>query len=423
MRRNRTLPERIGLFGLFGCGNSGNDGSLEAMLIFLRETRPDAEVGCICPAPGKVQEDFNVLAVAPDYSGGGVVVRLLDRILFGTLRHLGNWIYAIARMSRFDLLIIPGTGILDDFGTGPWFMPYMLFRWCLCARLCGAEIWFVSIGAGPIHHPMSRRLMKWAAAMAHYRSYRDLISKEFVTSIGLDARSDPVYPDLAFKLPGPEHSRPRRWDEEAVTVGVGVMSYGGWRGDLDHHADLVASYRKKMTRFLIWLLDRHYRIRILTGDRFDRSAVDDLMQALAAEGRTPAPDRLVAEPTPTLRDVMQQIALTDIVVATRFHNVVCALKLGRPTISVGYAGKNDVLLTEMGLGAFCQHIETLDVDGLIEQFGTLVADRQKHAQRIRQTVRAYQQQLTDQDALLAARLRPTNCRRQANDTTRRVAQD
>ncbi len=215
---------------------------------------------------------------------------------------------------------------------------------------------------------------------------------------------DLVYPDLVFKLPGPECSRPRRPDVEALTVGIGVMNYGGWRSDLDHRTDFFDAYLRKMTRFVIWLLDHRYRVRILTGSTSDQRAVDNLMKAVSSEGRTIASECLVAEPTLSLHDLMRQIALTDIVVATRFHNVVCALKLNRPTISVGYARKNDVLLADMGLGSFCQHIEELDADLLIEQFIALVAERQKHEQRIARIVRAYERQLASQDAFLGSRL-------------------
>ena len=72
-------------------------------------------------------------------------------------------------------------------------------------------------------------------------------------------------------------------------------------------------------------------------------------------------------PARTLHDVMQQMADTDIVVATRYHNVVCALRVGKPTISIGYAEKNDALLAEVGLADFCQDIERLDVDLLEAQ--------------------------------------------------------
>jgi polysaccharide pyruvyl transferase WcaK-like protein len=246
--------------------------------------------------------------------------------------------------------------------------------------------------------------MKWAAAIAQYRSYRDTISKEFMKSIGLDVHSDLVYPDLAFKLPSPECSRPRRPDGEARTVGVGVMNYGGWRSDLEHRTDLFDAYFAKVTRFVIWLLDHGYRVRILTGSTSDQGVANNLMKAISTERRTIATESLVAEPTTSLHDLMRQIALTDIVVATRFHNIVCALKLSRPTISVGYADKNDVLLADMGLGNFCQHIEELDADLLIEQFIALVAERQKHEQRIARIVRACERQLASQDAFLGSRL-------------------
>src|SRR3712207_8323203 len=39
--------------------------------------------------------------------------------------------------------------------------------------------------------------------------------------------------------------------------------------------------------------------------------------------------------------------------------------------SLGYARKNDVLLADMGLDAFCQHVEELDLDRLKAQFAAL----------------------------------------------------
>jgi hypothetical protein len=132
--------------------------------------------------------------------------------------------------------------------------------------------------------------------------------------------------------------------------------------------------------------------------------VQELMTAVATEGRIVPPERLVVEPILSLHDVMEQIVLTDIVVATRFHNLVCALKLDRPTISIGYADKNDALLADMGLGDFCQHIESLDVDLLIKQFTTLADKREEHEERIREANRAYEQRLAHQEALLASKL-------------------
>ena len=66
-----------------------------------------------------------------------VVEKLTD--LYLTMKHI----------RRFDVVIVPGTGILDDFGERPYGMPWDILRWCIGARLLGAKIAFVSIGAGP----------------------------------------------------------------------------------------------------------------------------------------------------------------------------------------------------------------------------------------------------------------------------------
>ena len=233
--RKGVKPKRIGLFGLFGSGNSGNDGSLEAMLRFLRQVRPDAQITCVCSAqrdaPDRVARTLQVACVPfgiPLPESG--LLGILDRVSLTLPRRVASLVQAIARARKLDALIVPGTGILDDFGLVPYGIPLTLYTWCLAARLCGARIAFVSIGAGPIHHPLSRWLMKSAVAMAHYRSYRDTVSKAFMDSIGFDARGDPVYPDIAFKLPAPQTPCQPRPDGRLI-VGVGVMTYLGWRND------------------------------------------------------------------------------------------------------------------------------------------------------------------------------------------------
>ncbi len=98
---------------------------------------------------------------------------------------------------------------------------------------------------------------------------------------------------------------------------------------------------------------------------------------------------------------MEQMALTDVVVATRFHNIVCALKMHRPTISLSYAKKNDVLMAELGLGQFCQHIETFDVDRLTEQFSLLVGDAAIYESGIGKRLDRLVNRLDQQNALLS----------------------
>lgn len=384
----------IALLGLFGCGNYGNDGSLEAMLGFLRSELPQAEISCICRETDIVGSTFGINTVPFRRKGpSGGIHGMLNRLFLKIPGRIADFAHAIGHLRETDLIVVPGTGFLDDFGERPTGVPYDIMKWCLAARLTATRVAFVSIGAGPIRNRLSRFFMVSAARLAHHRSYRDLQSRDFMESVGFDTRADAVYPDLAFALPVPAPIR--RTPTEPLRVGVGVMAYRGWYGYADGGDRVFSDYIGKMTEFVVRLLDSGHSIRLLTGDSEDLVAVDALQ---AAVGNVRPGAFLAHGQVGSLDDVMAQMANTDVVVATRFHNIVCALKMGLPTISLGYARKNDVLMAEMGLGKFCQHVETFDVETLLGQFALLVNDTGTYEAGINERVARYRQQLDRQNA-------------------------
>jgi polysaccharide pyruvyl transferase WcaK-like protein len=394
----------IGLLGLFGQGNLGNDGSLEAMVGFLRRVRPQADLVCVCSAPDVVERIHGLHTLSINLPRPtNTIFRAIDAVLLKVPSRLHQLIQTIRHVRKLDVLIVPGTGILDDFGEEPLGMPATLFIWCLAARLCRTKFAFVSIGAGPIHHPLSRWLLKAAARMAQYRSYRDLFSKEFMDGIGFDTRGDLLFPDIAFELPLPEKAEQEWGGDRSLRVGVGVMTYYGWQCDPVSGAQIHERYIGQISRFVRWLLDRGHNVRLLVGDTGDKPAIERVLKLVANGQLESLRGRVIAEDAQSLQDVMNQIADTDVVVATRFHNVVCALKMARPTISVSYAKKNDVLMAEMGLGEFCQNIEQLDVDLLINQFTKLLSEREKYVKGVNATNAAYRTSLQRQDALLLSK--------------------
>src|SRR5690606_291241 len=366
---------------------------------------------CICGNPEVVERNFGLQAVPiyhwPRIPVGGRAGALLRKMAGrATL-----WLHAAYHLRRLKVLIVPGMGVLDDFAVSPLGWPQDILSWCLLARLMGVKVVFASIGAGPIRHPLSRFFMKMAARAAHYRSYRDDVSKQFMESIGFDARHDPIYPDLAFALPAPAASPRQAGDGRPLTIGVGLMTYRGWRNDPARGAETYARYLKKMIEFVLWLLRQGYRVRLLMGDEADRRAVDDLLEAVRGcrPGDLPE-DSILFAPARTLHDVMQQMADTDIVVATRYHNVVCALRMCKPTISIGYAEKNDALLREVGLAEFCQHVEGLDLDLLKAQTARLIADRAIFERTLHDALVRFQARLREQERLLAAMISTSSAR-------------
>jgi polysaccharide pyruvyl transferase WcaK-like protein len=54
----------------------------------------------------------------------------------------------------------------------------------------------------------------------------------------------------------------------------------------------------------------------------------------------------------SLSDLAQALSDVAAVVAMRFHNVVMALRLGKPTVAVAYASKTSDLMDRVGLAEF-----------------------------------------------------------------------
>ncbi len=332
-------------------------------------------------------------------------LRIVNRLFLKLPALLADVVSSVRLARTFDAILVPGTGICDDFGERPQAMPYALLKWALAARLAGRPLSFVSIGAGPVTHPASRWLMKWAARLARYRSYRDEISKDFMESIGVDTSKDRVFPDVVFSLRAAENIATRPVNGR-LTVGVGVMNYRGWNRSAEEGRQIHETYRGKIVQFVSLLLQHGHDVRLLIGAASDVEVVDDVLKRVAAMPQPSSYGRLAAGPAASLHELMKQMGETDVMVATRFHNVVCALMMAKPVISLGYARKNDVLLEDMGLGDFCQDVETFDNERLIAQLDKLVEGRERYAHKIRERTSVYRELLARQEAILNAYVTP-----------------
>jgi polysaccharide pyruvyl transferase WcaK-like protein len=371
-KRSAATP-RVGLCGLLGSGNIGNDGMLDSMMAYLRADHPDAIVDFMCTGPEKIRARYGVEAVYLNWyqrhegRASGITAPVL--------KMLGKGLDACrtaAWVRRHDVVIVPGAGVLETgLPVRASSYPYTMFLLSVSGRLFGTKVALVSVGANVV---VGQRLTKWffttAARLAFYCSYRDALSRDAMLQAGLDsARHGRVYPDLAFGLPAPPEV-----PGTGQTVGVGVMAYYGGSGNDDRqHADEIhAAYVEKMKRFVRWLADSGHKIRLFGGDnRFDDRVVEEVLADLRAYRPDLEPMWAAAEPITTMRELMEQVAPVGTVVATRYHNVLCALKLSKPTVSIGYAAKHDVMMADMGLAEFCQSARSLDVDRLIEQFKEL----------------------------------------------------
>ena len=371
----RERAPKVGLFGLLGSGNIGNNASMDAMLAFMEAHHPDAILDAMCTGPEQLTIEYGIKSIPMlwyqkyEQRASGITAILL--------KVLGKGIDAFRTASwvrRHDVVIVPGMGVLEaTIRLRPWGFPYALFLLSASGRIFGTKVALVCAGASPIKQRMTRWLSTSAARLAYYRSYRDHQSREAMRQRGLDVTRDNVYPDLAFAL-----STPTNDPGDPLAVGVGVMEYWGTNDDRTQAAALHASYVANMKRFVRWLADSGYRISLFVGDtNVDNQVVEEILTDLRMHRPDVRPARVVGTPGSSLSDLMLEMAPVGIVVATRYHNVLCALRLCKPSISIGYATKNDVLMANMGLAEFCQTARSIDIDRLIEQFKQLESNAAK----------------------------------------------
>ena len=87
---------------------------------------------------------------------------------------------------------------------------------------------------------------------------------------------------------------------------------------------------------------------------------------------------------------------------------MCALKLCKPTISLGYSRKFVSLMTDMGLAEFHQFTDSVDADRLIQHFKELESRHVGLQQELAERNAAHKRSLAEQFAELSGLLLPTS---------------
>jgi polysaccharide pyruvyl transferase WcaK-like protein len=387
------------MFGLFGIGNFGNEATLVAAYEAARRVLPSARITTICTDPVRVERQHGIPGVPINpggrwkrLAGGGRARRLLVQPVL----EVGRWVVAVRHLRHVDLMVVPGTGILDDFGQTPAQLPLGIARWSIAAKIAGARLVYLSVGAGPINHPASRFLMKLALAQADFCSYRDEGSRQFMASIGRSTAADEIWPDLVFAL---ERllDKPRR-DTDSFTVALGVMDYRGWRGFGADAGVIYADYIERLAALANALRAAGYRLFLVLGDDADLPAAHAVAERLH-DGEVDI------VPSADFDDVRTAVMESDVLISSRYHNLIAALMAGVPAVSLSYARKNDQLLEAFGLGEYCQSIESFDLGRVLADVASIRADHAALGAEIERRLKTTRAELR---SLLDRQLLPTS---------------
>lgn len=409
----RKHIRRVALYGPFGWGNLGDAAIQDSMIANIRARLPEVEFVGWSLNPENTEEIHGIPAMpierswAPRRKTGGnpnvsgpmasaaqrlppAPVRWVKRVL----RPLAEFVRELRFLARgmrvlrsVDVFVVSGGGQLCDFWGGPFYHPFLMLEWVLCARLAGCEVHVVSVGAGPIDHSLTNLFLSWAMRLAHSRSYRDIASHALVSRWGF-TREDAVHPDAAFGHP---RRSARREDPAAPnSVAVSPLCYchpkpGPWP---TQDAARYERYLGIMRGFTEEVLDSGRPVTLLISQiRNDRYAFDDLVEQLADRGYAEDP-RLDATPTENLQHILDQIDGVDIVVTSRLHGVILAYLLHKPVIALSYDPKLDAVMRAFGMSEFCLDIDTTTPEQLRERFATMVARYPEIRSSIRTTAEA-----------------------------------
>jgi polysaccharide pyruvyl transferase WcaK-like protein len=222
----------------------------------------------------------------------------------------------------------------------------------------------------------------------------------YLKGIGFPTNSDRVYPDLVFSLSEITipHDDERRGGRPVV--GLGVMTYAGKYSVQKPSNEIYLEYLDNLVAFAGWLLAHDYVIRLLIGELCDRSASKQLKSLLKASFGAYDEERIIDQPALSVEQLLPQIAATDLVVATRFHNVLLALVLNKPVIAISFHHKCASLMSDMGLTEYCHDINHMNAGRLIEQFQGAERNAEKLKPAIRQRVEQSRKALDEQYSLI-----------------------
>jgi polysaccharide pyruvyl transferase WcaK-like protein len=402
-------PARISFYGNFGTGNLGNECTLQAVIEQTLQHRPDAQLLCFCTNPQDVRARHSIAAfpsqaidkTAAERSGSrglqGRTARIF-RIAFKRIPlELVHWVSSLRVVSRTDMLIVAGTGIVADYLCGPLGWPYDIFKLSTLAALFRVKLVFLSVGVGPIHHPLSRWFLKTSLALAHHRSYRDEASKRYLQKIGFNTHRDFVYPDVVFGL---AHSNLVSVDPvgQRRFIGLGLKDYGSAER-LDPKA--FREYLDTMASFVSWLQGHGYGVRLLIGDiQYDTCVLEEFVDVLKSRNISIDTLWLTVEPALTVKELLRQVGETEAVISARYHNLVMALIQNKPVIALSDHAKLDSLVTDFGLAQYLLPLASLSSDVLIDRFKQLENDMERLRRYINAELNKYRQALEAQYASL-----------------------
>lgn len=358
---------RLVFFGEFGCGNFGNEASLDAVHGWLAD---DVPCRVITREPERVEAEHSIPAVSMFADRrhvhrlprplGKVAAKIIDQARIMTL------------INRSDLVVVPGTGVFEQQLSGPpWGLALGLAGLAIAVRLRGARLALVGVGASYDTRPIVRAMNRLVVRSAKYVSVRDVLSLEGLAAIGCNGSRIRVFPDVAFGLEpkSPSVRPPTKSLQDFLRVGLGVLAYHD-PDDASRGAEVAERYERAVTEFARQLVRDGHQVSVLIGDASDVPLAERVRRAASQDD---GPGTIDFIEISTYRSLIDIISTLDVVVGSRYHNLIFALLTSIPALSIGYADKCQSLLADARMDRYALRLEKAGTQDMTQMFDELVA--------------------------------------------------
>jgi polysaccharide pyruvyl transferase WcaK-like protein/glycosyltransferase involved in cell wall biosynthesis len=338
----------IGLLGPYASANLGDTSIQIAVMCALRERLGPVRFLGISTNPADVVRTHGISSI----SMSGREPRIYPESEGAAARAWDDpdpaWmprsLLALRRIFRatasLDLLIISGSGQIDDFWGGPWGHPFRMLVWSACARWNKVPVAVLGVGVDELRTRLGAWFSLRTLHLSQFRAFRDKGSLERLQGLGLKSQSL-VCPDPAFGLKPPDGvhhaASPRPY---AI---VSPIARDAWPGGED------AAYEKyllMMAKVAEHLVARGLEVRFACSQiRMDVPVVERIRGKMAASSLA----KCALEPIRTVDDYLKAARSAEVVIASRLHAAILALVAGAPVITLADTRKVRALMQDMEL--------------------------------------------------------------------------
>lgn len=392
MARSAAGKVRIGLLGMYASRNLGDTAIQIAVMRALRARRSEIEFIGLCQDPEDTVRTFGISAFASSgegpliMPGSGAPAVVGARVPGpGVARRLAAIFRIQRQMRELDMLLVSGSGQVDDFWGGPWGQPFRLFVWCAAARSQRKPVVFFGVGVDEV----TTRLGAWfsvrALELAQLRMLRDGGSLDALRAMGLVSSAE-IFPDPAFYLVGDES---RKSDKAAAALPFAVISpisRRAWPGTED------ASYGAYLSTLAA------------VGDELQRQAIEVRFVCSQTKMDPPIVDRVRERMSynvvgardvavKTVDEYLSAVSGASVLVGSRLHALILALVVGTPVVAVSAVRKVGQQLTDIELPDHAFDLRSVRTPELLARIHEILQHQDSLRTQIHERTREFRRQL------------------------------